>query len=99
MARLARQAVATVDVAHGGTREEEDQVGTMAVLDKTGDERLEWDPENEEEVAGARKRFADLKAQGYRAYRVAVAERRGDPIDEFDPAAERILMAPAMQGG
>lgn len=74
-------------------------MSTLAVLDRTGDTRLEWDPERRDEVDAARKMFAELKAKRYLAYRCDADGNRGEVIREFDPEAERIVMTPQLVGG
>lgn len=38
---------------------------TLTILDRTGDTKLTWDPENAAEREEARRTVADLKAKGY----------------------------------
>lgn len=73
--------------------------GVMACLDKTGDTRVIWDPENEGEVASARRTFDELKAKGYSAFSVKKNGDKDKLIHRFDPAAEKIILAPALVGG
>jgi hypothetical protein len=74
-------------------------MGELAVLDRSGDTKLIWSAENDEEVEAAKKMFNDLKAKGYAAYSVNKKGDKGDVIKKFDPEVERIIMAPAMVGG
>ena len=39
--------------------------GVMAILDKSGDTRVIWDPDVPEEVASARRTFDELRKKGY----------------------------------
>lgn len=65
-----------------------------------GDVRQEWDRNKKDEVEAARKLFVDLKAKGYKAYRLdPKSGAKGDIIKEFDPNAEKIVMAPPFAGG
>jgi hypothetical protein len=73
--------------------------GTMSVLDKTGDSKIKWNPDNEGEVVAARAHFDALKAKGYVGYRTEHGGGRGSVIREFDPAASEIIMAPQSRGG
>jgi hypothetical protein len=74
--------------------------GELAVMDHTGDMKVIWSSDNEDEVTQARKTFDDMRAKGYAAYRVEGKKgEKGEVIREFDPAAEKIIMAPAMVGG
>ena len=46
----------------------------------------------------AAKRF--LKKKGYRGFRVTGKNgEKGEQMDEFDPAAGRMIMIPPLQGG
>lgn len=67
-------------------------MGVMTVLNRRGDEKFEWDPADKASTADAKKRFADLKEQGYNFY--AVEDARGRPVTTFDPKAGRLLAAP-----
>lgn len=71
----------------------------IAILDKTGDTKIIWDPTNEVEVENARRTFDDMKAKGFTAYSV---NRRGDKdavVREFDPDAQKLILTPALVGG
>ena len=75
-------------------------MGTMAVMDRSGDTKVIWDKNNPDEVENARRTFDELRKKGFLAY--SVQGRQGDKgelIREFDPEAERLIMAPPMQGG
>jgi hypothetical protein len=78
---------------------EAEPIGHLIVLDESGDSRLQWDRTNPEQIAAARARFDDLKAKRYLAYKVDAAGKRGEVIDKFDPAAERIILHSQMVGG
>ena len=74
--------------------------GEMAVMNNTGDMKVIWSSDNDDEVAQARKTFNDLRAKGFVAYKVVGKDGlKGEVIREFDADAERIIMAPAMAGG
>lgn len=73
--------------------------GEMWELDDTGDTRIQWDPGDADQVAAAKKKFADLKARGYRAFAVKKSGSPGELLDEFDPMEERIIMSPHHVGG
>lgn len=74
-------------------------MGTLSVLDTTGDTRLMWDKNNPDEVAHARQRFEELKALKYLAYRVNKKGDQGEVIHKFDPEAERIILHAQNVGG
>ena len=71
----------------------------MALMNSSGDLKTIWNSENADEVAVARKSFDEAKRKGMMAYRVNRKGNRGEVINEFDPDAETIILAPAMQGG
>lgn len=64
-----------------------------------GDTRLTWDPYNVEEVRSAQALFDGLKAKGFLGYKVTRGGDKGESLHTFDPAAEKIIMAPALRGG
>jgi hypothetical protein len=75
-------------------------VGEMAVMDRTGDTKVIWDRNNEAEVEAARATFDSLRKKGYMAYSVKGKNGdKGEVIREFDPAAERLILAPPLVGG
>lgn len=68
--------------------------------DQPGDTRLIWDRDRDNEVRAAREMFNRLRAEGYLAYSVRGEKgEKGEVIREFDPDAEKIIMAPRQQGG
>ena len=75
------------------------QQGELVILDDTGDTRLIWDADKQDEVDEAKKTFSNLKKKGYVAYAVDRKGEKGRVIDEFDPTAEKIILAPQLQGG
>ena len=71
----------------------------MAVMDDTGDTKVIWDPENQDEVDNAKQTFNNLKGKGYLAYKVIGKGDKGEVIDRFDRHLEKIIMSPPMKGG
>lgn len=72
----------------------------MAIIDGTGDTKLIWDSDKQDEVANARRTFNELKAKKYVAFQVTGREgEKGERMTEFDPEAERMIMVPPMVGG
>jgi hypothetical protein len=61
--------------------------------------KVYWDPDNEDEVESARATFNSLVKKGFTAYAVKEKGGKGEVLQEFDPDAERIILAPAMVGG
>ena len=51
-------------------------------------------------VAQARATFDGLRAKGYVAFRVEGKDgAKGSVMHEFDPAAEKMILCPPLQGG
>jgi hypothetical protein len=72
----------------------------MAVTDETGDTKIMWSKDNEDEVDNARQSFNRMKKQGYTAFRVVgKAGEPGEQMKEFDPDAERIIFTKPQAGG
>lgn len=72
----------------------------LAIMDHTGDTKLLWDSDNKDEVDNARESFNRLRKKGYLAYAVKGKNGdKGEQLKEFDPDAERIIMAPPLGGG
>jgi monomeric isocitrate dehydrogenase len=89
----------TSTLVEEASRVEEEGSHVMAVLDKTGDTRIIWDPDVPEEVASAQRTFDELKKKGYSAFSV---NRKGDKdkvVRTFDKDAEKLILAPALVGG
>jgi hypothetical protein len=71
----------------------------LAVMDRTGDTKIIWDKDKPDEVETAKDTFKKLKGKGYLAYSVKEKGAKGEVIHEFDPDAEKIILAPQMRGG
>lgn len=71
----------------------------MAMMGKNGDTKITWSRSNAVEVEAARTAFNSAKRGGHMAYKVEDSGKKGTVLQEFDPAAERIILAPPMQGG
>lgn len=69
------------------------------VMGREGDVKKIWDPSKQVEVDDAKRSFDDLKAKGYRAYRCNDKGDQGEPMNEFDPKAGRVVLVPPMVGG
>ncbi len=75
------------------------RTGELCVLDHTGDTKLIWNPNNTDEVEAAKATFDRLRSKGYLAYQVGPDGSKADVITEFDPNAEKIILAPPVRGG
>jgi hypothetical protein len=71
----------------------------LAVIGHEGDTKVIWDRNNADEVANARETFDALRAKGFAAFSVKDDGERNVRLDAFDPAAEKIILVPRMQGG
>lgn len=72
----------------------------LAILDRTGDWKLEWNPKSALEVEQMRKTFDhNVKDKRFMAYRMDKDGKRKEQITVFDPEAERIVLVPPMVGG
>jgi hypothetical protein len=71
----------------------------MCVMDRTGDTRTIFDPDNPDEVEAARETFKKLTKKGYLAYRVKGSGDKGEAMTEFDPTAGKIILTPPLRGG
>jgi len=74
--------------------------GLIEQMGPEGDTKSIWDRNNEDEVAAARDTYEKLTKKGYRAYHVTGSEgEKGEPMSEFDPKVERMILVPPLQGG
>lgn len=87
-------------------RREATQMAKLRVMDpRKGDTVLEWDRTDEKSVEAAKAEFDRIIGKNFGrhvAYKVdspGGTRRSGEPIKEFDPNAEEILMVPPLQGG
>ena len=74
-------------------------MGEMSVLATDGDQKVQWDPENEDQVEVAEMTFDKLKAKKYKAYSVDKVGKPKKEIKKFDSKAGSIIMVPAVMGG
>ena len=71
----------------------------LIIIDHTGDTKSIWNPQNDAEVEAARATFNALKKKGYIGYRVQPGGDKGEILHEFDPNAEKVILAPPVAGG
>lgn len=75
-------------------------MAVMEIMDRTGDTKIIWSKDNPDEVENARKTFDELRKKKFIAYSVKGKNgEKGEIIREFDPDAERLILAPPMAGG
>ena len=72
----------------------------MSEINETGDTKILWDSDNEDEVEAAEEMFDKLVTNGrHAAFAVKKSGAKGERIHEFDPDAERIILVPQIVGG
>jgi hypothetical protein len=74
-------------------------MGVMNVMDKTGHTKHIWNADVEAEVEAARAIYDTLTRKGYRAFNVKRDGEEGTRMDHFDATAEKMILAPQLQGG
>lgn len=74
-------------------------MGTLNIVGKEGDVKIEWNPDNKDEVKQAERSFDELVKKGYKAFEVCEEGNKGEQLDKFDKEAERILLVPPLKGG
>jgi hypothetical protein len=81
-------------------------MGMLRVISKRGDDRVQWNEQdakadNAEAIAAIREAeriFAGERARGATAFRVETG-KPAERIEQFDPAAEQIILVPRVVGG
>lgn len=71
----------------------------MRTMGTSGDTKVIWDSEQEDEVENARSTFDNLRKKGYAAFAVGVKGAKAEQIHKFDPEAEKLIMVPPVAGG
>lgn len=72
----------------------------LAFMDiKEGDVKLQWDPNDSDEVAAAELTFNKLKKKGYAFFKMNFGGKKGEKITKFDKTIESILGIPQTVGG
>jgi hypothetical protein len=69
------------------------------IMDRHGDTRHEFDPEDIRTVERAEERFRELTGKGFRAVALGKAGEPGKLLRSFDPETEETLFIPQLQGG
>lgn len=90
--------------AHVGTVTREHKLRWLSHL---GDDLMTWNPDDPASVRAAQQKFAELRSQGYAAFRMDVVEQNGvmrerkseQLVRDFDPEAGHYMMVPGRQGG
>ncbi len=71
----------------------------MCVMDRTGDTKTLWNPDNADEVEAAEATFKKLKAKGYLAYSVSKDGEKNEALAAFDKSLGKIILSPPVRGG
>lgn len=74
-------------------------MGELRYLDNTGDQKVVWDIDNDDEVEAAEATFDTLTEKGFTAYKVKKDGTQGKKITKFDPKAGMVIMVPKLAGG
>lgn len=77
----------------------EETMGQMAVMGRSGDLTVKWNPQNPWETEDAKQEFYRLKKEGYLSFKLDKDGKKGEMINDFDPFAERLVMSPPVRGG
>jgi len=73
-------------------------MATQIVMDRTGDTRHSFDPNDAEGLAKAEQRFYELTKVGFTAA-VRTGPSQVSQIRSFDPSAEETVFFPRLIGG
>lgn len=68
------------------------------VMDRNGDSRHRFDPNDTQELADAEQRFRELIGAGFTAA-VRTRPGQGSRVRSFDPSAEETVFFPGLVGG
>lgn len=72
----------------------------LCEMNESGDTRILWDEDNEDEVAVAKRAFDDLVGKKkFAAFHVKKNGEQGERMREFDPSAEKIIIVKPLAGG
>jgi hypothetical protein len=72
---------------------------TMRVLCDEGDQKVVWDPDNEDQTEVAKMTFDKLKEKKYTAWLVDKKGEAKKEIKKFNPKTGSLIMIPAVAGG
>jgi hypothetical protein len=73
-------------------------MATQIVMDRTGDSRHHFDPNDKRELANAEQRFYGLTGAGFTAA-VRTSQGQVSRIKSFDPNAAETVFFPRLVGG
>jgi hypothetical protein len=78
---------------------EDNNMGVMSFLGVKGDTKIEWDPDNDDEIAIAKEKFDLATQHRFTAHRIRSDGKPGRVMREFDHTASKIVMVPVIGGG
>lgn len=71
----------------------------LAELNRSGDTKTLWNPDNPDEVAIAEEAFDSFIAKGFSIFRVDSEGGKGTRMTKFDPRAAKMIAVPRVVGG
>lgn len=74
-------------------------MGELRIMGSKGDQKVMWDPENEDEVEASKVTFKSLIKKGFKAFKVDKKGEAGKEIKKFDPDAGKLILVPEIVGG
>lgn len=75
-------------------------MGIMQILCSLGDDKIQWDPDNDKQVDFAEGEFDKLIAKGYKCFRMDDGgNKAGREVKSFPPHAGRLIFIPRVVGG
>jgi hypothetical protein len=77
---------------------QEDLMHTQIIMDRSGDTRHQFAPDDASAVAAAERRFAELIDAGYIAVK-RTGNGTSELVRRFDPSAQETVFIPRLVGG
>ena len=72
----------------------------LCVMDYTGDTKIVWNPDNDDEVENAERMFDEfVKEKKYAAFSVGRKGKQDEQIRKFDPNLDKMILVPPICGG
>lgn len=74
-------------------------MGIIRRMGKEGDTETRWSVDDAGQIKVAKERFDDSLKRGMLAFSLLGSFGEGEPLKEFDPKAEEIVLIPRIAGG
>lgn len=75
-------------------------MGEMSVLNSSGDSKVIWDPDSEDEIEAAQCQFDILLDKGFKIFKVGKdAEKTGGALKKFPAGSGKLIAIPKIVGG